>query len=100
MFPDVKNIDTPNCQTHILQETGPELLNRSLGINALSGEVPSEIGLLTDLRLFAIGTNNFSGPLPPELGNCSLLQQLYFDSSGVSGEIPSTFANLQNLETV
>ncbi|TYH30577.1 hypothetical protein ES288_A01G106800v1 [Gossypium darwinii] len=71
-----------------------------IGINALSGELPKEIGLLTDLRSFAFGTNNFSGPLLSELGNCSMLQQLYFDSSGVSGEIPSTFANLQNLETV
>ncbi|XP_034213906.1 probable LRR receptor-like serine/threonine-protein kinase At1g56140 isoform X1 [Prunus dulcis] len=72
----------------------------TLGINALSGELPKELGNLTDLRTFAFGANNFSGPLPSELGSLSKLKEIYFDSSGVSGEIPSTFANLQNLEIV
>ncbi|OMO88342.1 hypothetical protein CCACVL1_08461 [Corchorus capsularis] len=73
-------------------------LDRDIGHNALSGEVPKELGLLTDLRGLAIGTNNFSGPLPAELGNCLKLELLYIDSSGVSGQIPSTFANLQNMK--
>ncbi|XP_019079273.1 probable LRR receptor-like serine/threonine-protein kinase At1g56140 isoform X2 [Vitis vinifera] len=72
----------------------------SLGINALSGELPKELGQLTDLRSIAFGTNNFSGSLPSELGNLVKLEQLYFDSSGLSGDIPSTFANLQSLTTV
>ncbi|KAL6329499.1 hypothetical protein AAG906_021507 [Vitis piasezkii] len=72
----------------------------SVGINALSGELPKELGQLTDLRSLSFGTNNFSGSLPSELGNLVKLEQLYFDSSGLSGEIPSTFANLQSLTTV
>ncbi|KAM6594869.1 hypothetical protein CsatA_002572 [Cannabis sativa] len=72
----------------------------SLGINALSGEVPKELGLLTELLILSFSSNNFSGPLPPELGNLIKLQHLFIDSAGVSGEIPSTFANLQSLETL
>ncbi|KAL5543762.1 hypothetical protein UlMin_007546 [Ulmus minor] len=72
----------------------------SFGTNALSGEIPKEIGQLTELKSLSLGINNFSGPLPSELGNLSKLEQLYIDSSGLSGEIPLTFANLQNLQTV
>ncbi|PKI36719.1 hypothetical protein CRG98_042884 [Punica granatum] len=72
----------------------------SIGINALSGELPKELGLLTDLLSLGFGTNNFSGPLPFELGNLTKLEQLYFDSAGVSGPLPSAFANLRNLNTV
>lgn len=49
---------------------------RSFGFNALSGEIPKELGKLTDLRNLAIGTNNFSGPLPSELGQLTKLTEL------------------------
>ncbi|XP_062158088.1 probable LRR receptor-like serine/threonine-protein kinase At1g56140 isoform X2 [Alnus glutinosa] len=72
----------------------------SLGINALSGELPKELGELTNLIALSFSSNNFSGSLPSELGNLVNLEQIYFDSSGVSGEIPSTFAKLRNLQNV
>ncbi|KAK6270400.1 hypothetical protein POUND7_007505 [Theobroma cacao] len=75
-FTSVKNTDFPPSYRLFFQEAGPKLLDRALGHNALSGELPKEIGLLTDLRFLAIGTNNFSGPLPSEIGNCSMLEQL------------------------
>ncbi|KAL9689297.1 hypothetical protein QQ045_009681 [Rhodiola kirilowii] len=50
----------------------------SIAINALSGQLPKELGLLTDLRSLAISTNNFSGSLPSELGNLAKLDQLLF----------------------
>jgi hypothetical protein len=74
------------------------LFLRTFGANALSGPVPKEIGLLTDLRSLAIDMNNFSGSLPPEIGNCTRLVKMYIGSSGLSGEIPSSFANFVNLE--
>ncbi|KAL6329736.1 hypothetical protein AAG906_035384 [Vitis piasezkii] len=48
----------------------------SMGINALSGDLPKELGQLIDLRSFAFGTNNFSGSLPSELWNLVKLEQL------------------------
>ncbi|KEH19252.1 LRR receptor-like kinase, putative [Medicago truncatula] len=72
----------------------------SIGINALSGKLPKELGDLTELIVLGIGTNNFSGSLPSELGKLTKLEQLYMDSSGISGPIPPTFASLKNLVTL
>ncbi|KAJ8751964.1 hypothetical protein K2173_000710 [Erythroxylum novogranatense] len=78
----------------------------SLGINSLSGELPTELGLLTDLRSLRFGSNNFSGPLKIRAWkfdeakrDVSLLHRRSFDSYGVSGEIPSTFAKLREMVT-
>ncbi|KAI7745731.1 hypothetical protein M8C21_022208 [Ambrosia artemisiifolia] len=83
------------------------LTNLTMGINALSGELPPELGQLSDLRLLGIGTNNFNGSVPSELGNLRRLQQLaylytmslnksfsYIDSSGVGGGLRATLSKL------
>ncbi|KAL4554070.1 hypothetical protein LXL04_039811 [Taraxacum kok-saghyz] len=75
------------------------LFYRTFGINALSGKVPPELGLLTDLRSLSFATNSFNGSLPSELGNLRKLEQIYIGSTGVGGEIPNTFANLVNMQT-
>ncbi|XP_021854253.1 protein TOO MANY MOUTHS isoform X2 [Spinacia oleracea] len=46
------------------------------GINALSGPLPRELDLLTELILLGLSGNNFSSPLPSEIGNIRTLQQL------------------------
>ncbi|KAH7862030.1 hypothetical protein Vadar_033888 [Vaccinium darrowii] len=84
---------------HLWQRLAPKLLDRSVGINSLSGQVPKELGKLTDLRSLSLATNNFSGTLPLELGNLTQLEQLYITCSGVRGTIPSTFSSLKNLQT-
>ncbi|KAG5532912.1 hypothetical protein RHGRI_027247 [Rhododendron griersonianum] len=74
----------------------------SVGINALSGEVPKELGKLTNLIVFNATCCQQVRVCPriiilcPQL--CHLHNIFYFDSSGVSGAIPSTFAALQNLQ--
>ncbi|CAA7058028.1 unnamed protein product [Microthlaspi erraticum] len=73
----------------------------TFGINAFSGPVPKEIGLLTDLKsLSGIGSNEFSGSIPAEIGNCSKLRKIYIGSSGLRGGIPLSLANLVELEEV
>ncbi|WZZ68575.1 hypothetical protein YC2023_079945 [Brassica napus] len=72
----------------------------TFGINALSGPIPKEIGLLRELKSLAVSSNNFSGSIPAEIGSCTKLQQIYIDSSGLSGEIPLSFANLVELQVV
>ncbi|XP_010480078.1 PREDICTED: probable LRR receptor-like serine/threonine-protein kinase At1g56140 isoform X2 [Camelina sativa] len=71
----------------------------TFGVNALSGPLPKEIGLLSELRSLAIGVNNFSGSIPAEIGNCAKLLKIYLGTSGLGGGgIPSSFANLVELE--
>ncbi|KAJ9544010.1 hypothetical protein OSB04_023717, partial [Centaurea solstitialis] len=63
----------------------------TVGINALSGELPRELGRLTDLRSLAFGTNNFSGSLPSEIGNLRRLEQLKLIRN------PNTYSSLIGL---
>nr|BBC44104.1 predicted DNA-directed RNA polymerases I and III subunit rpac1-like [Malus domestica] len=67
------NLEAPIRDLLELGSSGSES-HASLGINGLSGELPKELGNLTDL-ISAFGANNFSGPLPSELGSLSKLKE-------------------------
>ncbi|XP_066383102.1 probable LRR receptor-like serine/threonine-protein kinase At1g56140 [Miscanthus floridulus] len=69
----------------------------SLGINALSGSVPKELGNLANLVSLGFGSNYLNGSLPSELGNLAKLEQLYIDSAGLSGPLPSSFSGLTRM---
>jgi hypothetical protein len=44
-----------------------------------------------------LGSNNLNGNVPPEIGNLTNLKELYLDYNQLSGGIPSTLPNLTNL---
>ena len=44
--------------------------------------------------------NNISGELPPELGKLSNLQHMQFSSNNVSGSLPQELGSLKNLESL
>ncbi|MFL2983510.1 MAG: leucine-rich repeat domain-containing protein [Candidatus Neomarinimicrobiota bacterium] len=64
----------------------------------LSGSIPSEIGLLTNLMYLNLSANNLSGSIPLELGNLINLNYLYLQNNNLSGSIPSTLGGLVNLK--
>ena len=66
--------------------------------NELSGEIPSELGNLTELVRLYLHDNQLAGEIPPELGNLIDLVHLYLNDNQLSGEIPSELSNLVNLE--
>nr|CAB3488267.1 unnamed protein product [Digitaria exilis] len=72
----------------------------TVGINALSGPIPKELGNLTNLLSLALGSNNFNGTLPDELGKLTKLRQIYIDSNDFSGPLPSTLSQLKNLSVL
>ena len=47
-----------------------------LGRNELSGEIPPELGNLTNLISLGLDENQLSGEIPPELGNLANLRDL------------------------
>ena len=66
--------------------------------NGLSGEIPPELGSLSNLSWLMLNGNSLSGEIPAELGNLSNLKVLRLDNTYLSGEIPEELGNLSNLE--
>ena len=66
--------------------------------NAISGEIPPEIGNLTNLSYLDLGSNQLTGEIPPEIGNLTNLKHLSLVGNQLTGEIPSEIGNLTNLE--
>ena len=63
----------------------------------MSGDIPSELGNLTNLTTLNLSDNELSGEIPSELGNLTNLESLYLDHNALSGEIPSELGDLTNL---
>jgi Leucine-rich repeat (LRR) protein len=45
-----------------------------VGSNGLSGSIPTEIGLLSNLQYLILNNNDLKGPIPNELGEIATLQ--------------------------
>ena len=65
--------------------------------NQLQGEIPAELGSLGNLTVLRIWANQLVGAIPPELGNLASLNQLVLGINELSGEIPPELGNLTNL---
>ena len=62
-----------------------------LSFNDLSGEIPTELGSLSNLTQLALDFNDLSGEIPPELGSLSNLTHLdLYDNDDLSGCVPSS----------
>ena len=66
--------------------------------NQLIGDIPSELGNLSNLKHLNLGSNYLTGKIPSELGNLSNLERLNLSSNHLTGEIPTEIWNLTNLE--
>ncbi|KAL8478336.1 hypothetical protein ACS0TY_030298 [Phlomoides rotata] len=72
----------------------------SLGaLNQLSGEIPREIGALSNLEELQLHTNSLSGTLPPSLARCSKLTTLILRNNLFGGDI-SDLSKLGRLQTI
>ena len=56
----------------------------------MSGEIPPELGNLSNLLYLYLQDNDLSGEIPPELGNLSNLLYLYLQDNDLSGCVPSS----------
>ncbi len=69
-----------------------------LNFNKLSGEIPAELGSLSNLEWLYLYGNELSGEIPAELGSLSNLLGLHLSGNELSGEIPAELGSLSNLE--
>eukprot|EP00253_Pinus_taeda_P018444 PITA_18444 len=69
----------------------------NLGSNELGGEIPPQIGNLTNLTLFEIYSNSFTGAIPSSLAMLSKLERLYMGGNNFEGNIPMEIGLLKSL---
>ena len=68
--------------------------------NRLTGEIPPELGQLTNLERLFLSLNPLTGEIPSELAALVKLKELGFWISQLDGEIPPWLGDLANLETL
>ncbi len=69
-----------------------------LSHNGLSGEIPAELGDLTEMTSLSLWGNELNGQIPPEIGSLSKLERLYLHANKLSGRIPAELGRLVGLE--
>ena len=60
----------------------------------MRGEIPPELGNLTDLETLDLWDNQLRGEIPPELGNLNNLKSLDLADNELRGEIPAVLGKL------
>ena len=73
------------------------LVELTLHRNNLTGEIPAELGSLSQLRTLRLEDNSLKGVVPSELGNLAQLHRLYLQNNILNGPIPSELGNLTQL---
>ena len=77
---------------------GNQVTGLALGYNELSGEIPTELGSLTNLVELDLSSNGLTGAIPSELGNLTNLKVLNLGDTQLTGEIPAELGELIELE--
>ncbi|NWF90019.1 MAG: T9SS type A sorting domain-containing protein [Ignavibacteriaceae bacterium] len=78
--------------------TGDRVTKVEIRWNNLVGQIPPEIGNLTELTYLSLIQNKLSGPIPHEIGNLNKLVRLFLSSNQLSDSIPPEIGNLSNLQ--
>ena len=76
------------------------VIELDLSQNQLTGEIPAEIGRLTDLQDLDLFGNQLRGEIRPEIGSLANVTRLALWANQLTGEIPAEFGNLASLEWV
>ena len=63
----------------------------------MTGEIPTELGSLTELELVSLSQNQLTGEIPSELGSLANMEELWLSENQLTGEIPVELGSLANL---
>lgn len=73
---------------------------KSLRGNNLSGPIPSEVGLLTNVVTLVLLNNGLTGSIATELGALTNCESIGFHNNKLNSTIPSELGLLTNLEVL
>jgi Leucine-rich repeat (LRR) protein len=91
--------DAPLGEWHgVTADDDGHVVKLDLRQNQLEGEIPAELGSLTNLEVLWLQNNYLQGKIPTELGDLSNLQVLGLYSNQLQGKIPSVLGRLINLQ--
>ena len=72
-------------------------ITHCIDTDACTGEIPPQIGNLTDLEYVILPFNQLTGPIPPEMGDMTSLHYLDLRYNQLNGEIPEELGDLSNM---
>ena len=81
-----------------LEGTPQRVTRLRLSMRGLTGEIPPELGDLTNLERLSLQLNRLSGEIPAELGNLANVQYMQLHYNELTGEVPPDFGGLASLE--
>ncbi|KAM0925085.1 hypothetical protein ACQ4PT_004436 [Festuca glaucescens] len=73
------------------------MVNIDLSCNRLTGQIPSEIGMLVALKNLNLSWNSVSGIMPQSIGELRALESFDLSHNELSGEIPASLSALTSL---
>ena len=76
------------------------VIELALPARGLTGRIPPELGLLSQLEHLWLGFNQLKGGIPAELGDLRALEALNLCAAGLEGTIPESIGNLRSLHTL
>ena len=68
--------------------------------NDITGTIPTEIGLLTEIASVSITNATLTGTIPTEFGQLEGLRRLWLYSNQLTGNIPAELDGLEALEVL
>ena len=93
--------NTPVGEWHGVQaDSAGVVIALNLYSNGLRGEIPPELGQLSNLEVLSLYGNQLSGAIPAELGQLSNLEVLFLNDNQLSGAIPAELGQLSDLEVL
>ena len=81
----------------VTTDTNGRVTELNLGDNDLAGEMPTELGNLSNLEHLYLYNNQLTGEIPAELGSLSNLNSLWLHDNQLTGGIPAELGDLTNL---
>ncbi|XP_021291537.1 leucine-rich repeat receptor-like protein kinase PXC2 [Herrania umbratica] len=92
----IGRMESPLLASSVSSDQSLQILD--LSSNALSGEIPSNLGVLSSLVLFNMSRNHLFGSIPASIGELKTTEVIDFSDNMLNGSIPSEIRGAVSLK--